>query len=186
MENTKENRKVKYTKMVIRESFFELRMQKPLQQVTVKAICDLADINRGTFYAHYTDIYDLVEKLEDEMLSKIQHIVNMDDIIVNQLKVYKSIFSNIKENIDDYRIILINPESIRRLDELLDTVYEHHFLALNKGYGLSANMIDYTYSFISQGYIQVIYKWIENGMKESPDDMALLLDKLTTNIITSH
>lgn len=181
-----ENRKIKYTKMVIRESFFELRKQKPLQQITVKAICDMADINRGTFYSHYTDIYDLVEKLENEMLLKIQYIVNTEDIIVNQLKVYKSIFSNIQENIDDYRIILINPESIRRLDSLLDNVYEHHFLALNKGHGLSVSMIDYTYSFIAQGCIQVIHKWIENGMKESPEEMALLLDKLTTNTITSQ
>ena len=65
MKAGKENRKVKYTKMVIRESLFKLLKTKQLNQITVKELCRLADINRGTFYSHYTDLFDLVEKLEE-------------------------------------------------------------------------------------------------------------------------
>ena len=64
MKGSTENRKVKYTKMVIRESLFELLEIKKLKQITVKSLCELADINRGTFYSHYSDINDLVETLE--------------------------------------------------------------------------------------------------------------------------
>ncbi len=183
MNDSLENRKIKYTKMVIRESFFTLLKNKSIPQISVKSICDLADINRGTFYTHYSDIYDLVEKLEDEMLDKIKNIVNMDDIIVNQSKIYHSIFINIKENIEDYKIILLNPGSIRRLDKLLDNIYEHHISALTKSGKFSSHMLDYTYSFVAQGCIQVIYKWIENGMNESPDEMAELLENMTKNVI---
>ena len=64
MKTTSTHRKVKYTKMVIKEALFELLAQKSLQQIRVKEICELADINRGTFYTHYADINDLVDQLE--------------------------------------------------------------------------------------------------------------------------
>ena len=52
--------------MVIRESLFTLLRERPLKAITVKGLCELADINRGTFYSHYADLYDLVEQLEEE------------------------------------------------------------------------------------------------------------------------
>ena len=45
----------------------ELRAQKPLEKIKVKELCDLACINKSTFYAHYQDIYALANAMEDEM-----------------------------------------------------------------------------------------------------------------------
>ena len=44
----------------------ELRAQKPLEKIKVKELCDLACINKSTFYAHYQDIYALANAMEDE------------------------------------------------------------------------------------------------------------------------
>ena len=46
----------------------ELRAQKPLEKIKVKELCDLACINKSTFYAHYQDIYALANAMEDEMV----------------------------------------------------------------------------------------------------------------------
>ena len=46
----------------IQEALLELLKVKNIQQITVRAICEMADINRSTFYAHYLDVYDLLEK----------------------------------------------------------------------------------------------------------------------------
>ena len=59
-----ESRKTQYTKSVIRESFLSLLQEKPVEKITVTQLCAKADINRSTFYAHYLDVYDLKEKLE--------------------------------------------------------------------------------------------------------------------------
>ena len=53
----KDDRRVKYSKMVIKDSFIQLLKEKPITKITIKEICALADINRATFYAHYTDTY---------------------------------------------------------------------------------------------------------------------------------
>ena len=54
-----EDRRTAYSKKVIREALLELMRDKPLNKITVKEICTLADVNRSTFYAYYEDIYDL-------------------------------------------------------------------------------------------------------------------------------
>jgi AcrR family transcriptional regulator len=71
-----ENRKIRYTKMVIRESLMELMKEKSILSVSVKDICDLADISRSTFYDHYKDQYDLLKQIEDETLAYFEDMLN--------------------------------------------------------------------------------------------------------------
>jgi len=55
MKSNKLDRRVKYTRMVLKESFINLLEKKDISQITIKEICEDADINRATFYAHYND-----------------------------------------------------------------------------------------------------------------------------------
>ena len=69
MENKKaENRSVRHTKKRLKECLIALLKKKPYSSITVKELCDLADVNRGTFYYHYTDIFDMIKKVEEEFL----------------------------------------------------------------------------------------------------------------------
>ena len=99
MEKPNVNRKVKYTKAVIKESLFELLETKPLQQVTVKKLCELADINRGTFYTHYSDIFDLVEHLEAELAEKSKQMLDFSDLQnLDWHDMFVDVFTHIKTN----------------------------------------------------------------------------------------
>lgn len=68
----KTDARIRYTKMRIREAFFQLLSRETFTKITVTAICHLAEINRATFYKHYMDITDLLEKTENEILKSIQ------------------------------------------------------------------------------------------------------------------
>lgn len=54
--------RTRVTKMLIRKAFTDMLKEKPIQSITIKELCETAGINRGTFYSHYSDIYDLLEK----------------------------------------------------------------------------------------------------------------------------
>ena len=60
----KTDRRVKYTKQAIRDSFLKLLSEKPIEKISVTEICREAEINRGTFYSHYTNPYDLSERAD--------------------------------------------------------------------------------------------------------------------------
>lgn len=59
------------TRKAIREAFLQLRMKTPLERIKVKDLCDLALINKTTFYKHHMDIYALNEELEKEAMEKL-------------------------------------------------------------------------------------------------------------------
>lgn len=68
----KTDRRTLYTKKVIRESLIDLMHKKPFPKITVKELCELAEINKGTFYLHYQDLRGVLEELEDEIISSVE------------------------------------------------------------------------------------------------------------------
>ena len=69
--NKKNDLRIQKTEQAIRNAFIELRAKKPLEKITVKELCELALINKSTFYTHYEDIYALSEAIEQETVSSI-------------------------------------------------------------------------------------------------------------------
>ena len=65
-----ENRSVRNTKRRLREGLLQLMEEKPINEISVKELTDLVDVNRGTFYFHYQDIYDLLRAMEDEFFAQ--------------------------------------------------------------------------------------------------------------------
>ena len=67
--------RTRFTKKVIVEAFLSLLREKPLSKITVKEVCEIADINRSTFYKYYLDCFDLVEQLEQEALRETGEMI---------------------------------------------------------------------------------------------------------------
>ncbi len=72
------DKRVIKTKKAIKNAFMELRTKKALEQITVKELCQLAYINKSTFYSHYEDIYALSDALEYEMVLEIVSSIPKD------------------------------------------------------------------------------------------------------------
>ena len=75
--------RVRYTQKVLKESFLKLLEEKPVNKITVKEVCELAELNRATFYAHYTDCFALLESIEDEMLEGFEESAEVNVTLVN-------------------------------------------------------------------------------------------------------
>ena len=90
--------------MLIRRAFTTLLRQKPIQSISVKELCELAEINRGTFYAHYTDIYDLRDQIEQEMQTDfakaLEPLLSLDDSQLTPIQVTAGIFQCLADNSD--------------------------------------------------------------------------------------
>ena len=65
------DRRTIYTRNIIKESLLKLAKKKPFEKITVTEVCKLCEINRGTFYIHYCDLYDVLNDLFDEMLEDV-------------------------------------------------------------------------------------------------------------------
>ena len=74
--NIKQERRYRRTEALILNGLTTLLQQKSIKEITVRELADLVDINRSTFYLHYTDIYDLLEKTEQRLLQQLMDAVN--------------------------------------------------------------------------------------------------------------
>ena len=74
--------RIEKTEKGIRNAFIELRSRKPLEKITIKELCEHAYINKSTCYSHYKDIYDLSERMEEEVVSSITNSISHPEYIM--------------------------------------------------------------------------------------------------------
>lgn len=185
MEDHKTDRRVRYTKRVLKESFINLLEQKDISQITIKEICGHADINRATFYAHYSDQYDLMRKIEDELLDNADSYLGeyaRNAANPDMVKIVKKIFDYIKENAKICRLLLSDRGDLNFQKKIMMLVYDKNVVPLADDGLFSKEESEYTYSFIVTGCVGVIQKWLDSGMKQSAQFMSEFLVKLNCNL----
>lgn len=188
MKNGKTDRRVKYTKMVLRESLVKLLKQKHITNITVKKICELADINRATFYAHYTDPYDLLRQIETGLLNDINEYLagfsfSIDDGS-RSVQILEKIFEYIKENAEVCSVLLSDKGDIAFQQEVMMIVQKQCISEWTKK-SVNKDVAEYLYSFAITGSVGVVHKWLKEGMKQSPREMAAMLINMTNRGISA-
>ncbi len=99
MAGRRDDRRVEFTKMLLRESLAGIMRSKPIAKITIKEICEKAELNRGTFYAHFTDQFDLLHHTEDveiDFVSKYVLKITSSQAEARE-KVCAELFSHIRE-----------------------------------------------------------------------------------------
>ncbi len=175
--------RLRYTRMVIKNSFVELLKKKPINKITVKEICEMAEINRATFYKHYLDVYDLLNKLEQEFLTELQNDVQQS-IEKNFIDTFILILVSIKANSELYITLFSQNGDPLFPNRIFCLCYEYIEVENSKHFQkLSPSELTWLYYFIAQGCSGILTQWIKNGMVEPINEVADFTDKLIQNIL---
>ncbi len=187
MKNEKADRRVKYTKMVLRESLTKLMQDKPVSRITIKELCEDADINRATFYSHYNDQFDLLKKMEQEIIDDINSYLDSISFVTNNsyaLEVMTKIFEYIKENAQICRVLLGTNGDIEFQKDIM-MIVQTRFIAEQKTKKIiDEKIVEYVFTFAATGSIGMIQKWLSEDSNIPPADMAKLVMKLTNYGLT--
>ena len=80
------DRRIRYTRHALQTALIERMQQKPLNRITVREVCEAADINRSTFYMHYKDMYDLMDEIEEQVYQDIDAIFTKETPSVQDME----------------------------------------------------------------------------------------------------
>lgn len=177
MTEVKEDRRVRRTKKLLLQGLTQLMQQKQLKDITVRELSDLVDINRGTFYLYYRDIFDMLEQVEQNLFDKFDQILesHSNDTIIHQTRPFlNDLFAFIQENKAMCRVLLGQNGDIAFLQRLNKLLRDK---CRTEAPG-NSNDFDYRYSFVVFGCIGLIHTWLENDCADKPEDMALLADRM--------
>lgn len=179
MAGVKGNRRILYSKKVIKESLLELLKTNEIHKITVTDICKKGDINRGTFYAHYKDPFDLLQSMEDELFNKI-----IEYIDETKPKYYKDmlllkVLELIKENQDLCKILIYKQHDSRVLNRILDLARKTNMQELinnsNQSDKFNEAHIEYLIKYSVGGTLAIIENWLENNLIESPEELIEII-----------
>lgn len=147
--------------------FVQLVQTKEINQISVTEICKKANINRSTFYANYLDVYDLADKITEQIENEVALLYQEEREKKNNTNDYLKLFYHIKENQIFYKTYF-------KLNR------DKHFIIKEYDTNLSKTMyndqhIDYHIEFFMAGLNAMIKKWLYHGCKGSPEEMDHIL-----------
>lgn len=187
MERGQEDRRVRRTKKALEDALVEQMKMKSINKISVKDLTEMVDINRGTFYLHYRDVYDLLEQVEEKIIQDIGDISQIDVFNFSELTQESSFMKiancleYIKERRQIFEVLLSNKGDLQFL-ERFKTVYREKFLlnVMKKFEQDSPEFYEYVSIYMISGAIGIIQEWIKNGMQTSCTSLANII----LNIIT--
>ena len=168
------------------EALLALLEQKDLEYITVKELCRKAGVNRSTFYLHYTDIYDMMEKIENELTGDIEDLIHTHPVSPfneDSFPFIEDIFSILAENRDICAALLGPNGDISFLHRIENILSEHSLNALKETFPEKMDDLTYYYAFCLSGCIGLVKAWLSDGSSVSPQHMAELTFKLIMNAL---
>ena len=179
-QNAKTDRRVLYTKMFLRESLLELMKEKPVDKITPTELCRKAEINRNTFYTHYYTARDVLEEVETEfstqIIDSLSSRFSAENIDIPQM--LNEICRMIYEKQDFCKILLSENGDAAFLEGVITLGKNVIIQGWQKvGVSLPDDQMEMFFSFIISGSIAMIRNWAANDMKNTPGEIARLIER---------
>ncbi|WP_312094602.1 TetR/AcrR family transcriptional regulator [Aminipila sp.] len=186
-----ESKQVQETKRKIKNAYLELYRKKRIEQISIKEITERAELNRGTFYVYFADIYDLRDKIEEEA---------MEEIRKHALPVIKTLMLNKKLNTEilpkefflkEQAILELffgdraEAKTVNKLKKIMqEAVME--ILGLREGIADSEKVkLNYALEYVSSGQLGLMGYWFKNRMELPMEELGEMMGKINlTGVIT--
>lgn len=178
--NVKNNRLMRETDEKIIRAVYQMMTQekRPIGKITVREICERTGIHRSTFYAHYRDVYDLVEKVEKTMSQRLT------EVFFRKLEegasagdCFAEIFAFIREYREFYLYYLSESGRFGVLQLAWDTIRARYGdAALPEELGArSQEELEYHGAFFLFGMTAVVRLWLRRGCRQEPRELYELI-----------
>lgn len=182
----KVDRRIRKTKSQLRNGLAKLLHEKSIHEITVKELVEEVDINRSTFYLHYSDIYQMMESIEQELMQEIADAFQLHPGVAkteDTLPFIRTIFSIIGEHKEVYSALIGTHGDMAFIYEMEKFMAEN-CLVMKKRYKKEhKENLEYIYAFCLAGCVGLVKSWIHGERTETPEEMADLTNEIVTAIL---
>ena len=179
----KENQRIMLTRRLFKETLIEMLREKPIEKISVTELCKRAEINRSTFYAHYSVPKDVLLEIKRDFAAQIAESLRSLDENATPKDAMRRICELIAENANLERIILSNSDD----DEATEAAFGNIFGMWNIAApfvcdrNLNEDARRLVTIFFHQGFFRVIREWIIHEIPITPVEIADIFSDILFN-----
>lgn len=185
-----EYRSSRRSKNMIKKAFAKLLHEKDLSKITVTDIIKEAEISRGTFYAHYPDVYGLLEQIENEEMTKLMNFIyelGFESISDDPTKLIKEVVNYINNDLEYYKLLFLSKSAdrflIRIKNFMTDQILSNEVIALY--HASSTGEASIYISFFTAAVASVFIDWLKGNIDITIDELTDTLSRIITNALIS-
>lgn len=169
------DRRIGKTQKSIRDALVNLLEEKDVSEITIKELAERANINRKTFYMHYTNIDDIFDKIENEIIEKLLLILEKYDFFQAQFDGYAfftSLNNVINEDYDFYKKLVCTNSYIRLFTKVKKILKNTLIEKFHKKIEINKEMLNLYAEFTASGLMSMYVEWFRMNSKLSLEDLA--------------
>lgn len=179
------DRRILKTRQDIREAFITLLKVKTFEEMTVKDLAEVANINRATFYKHYEDKHDLLASIEQMIIDKTEQLIKASSPVnltveAKKQPAYHTIV-DIYRYLEEERAlieVLISANGhqsfLTHMQYLLEQLLKQHFKQVKQRSEASVPL-DIVIVYLASAHLGVIKYWLLKKLTYTPEEMAYML-----------
>lgn len=176
--NQPNNERFQKTDARIIDAFIALLSKKELSEITVSEICRRCSIHRTSFYLHFQDVYDMMERIEIRLAEYYAILFEPNGENYNLGNRFEHLFTFIYEHQAFYRAYWSHYRNLRVLDAALSKNSEQKLRQEAANYGFQGDAeLQYHRTFFKAGLAALIGYWLNRECRETPEELASILKK---------
>ena len=182
-EERKENQRTRLTKRLLRESLLGLLEEKPVERITVKELCERAELNRSTFYAYYQDVVQLYYEMGNELVDALLDYVR--DMGADRVQT-EPMLAYIRERREMFALLIYNGQFMDMNAPLQRRVFEEtirYIWPAGAEMSVAGPEWKYILQYMFMGGSGLIHRWVRDGCDMEPAELAALLGGLTETLL---
>jgi len=172
--------RVQRTNDLILEALIELTIEKGFSSVTISDITKYAKINRATFYRHYQDKFDLLDKYAQAVYKLLDTPAEGESSRVTKSTAFQvapglvKMFEHIRSNAKFYRVMLGKNGDPAFTEKIRQYIHKRIQRSLPNGLLNDKTLLDLYLSYSSSASVGTVVWWLENEMPYTPEEMATI------------
>lgn len=185
MENTfKNDKKSVRTRERIKLAYSVLTKNKPVYEISVTELTNLAKVSRNTFYTQYNSVIDVIYDISNDILSGFEDLLCKYDyyeFVENPYPLMRELTIECNKNSAFLKYVVFNKESSFIVQKLCDEMTERFYTVYQLEHTDENEVVPYLMEFIVSGVIQIIYKWHKDGKKVEFEKILKNISELIKN-----
>ena len=181
MKEMQETRRVRMTKRLMKDALLELLTRKNLSSISVKELCETADVHRTTFYLHYTDPADLLREIEQNFMDQIPTPPEVIDALSQEqlLESTTAFFDYVKQNGSTIRILFSESAQSSFSSRLVEYLCSGY---IPVGEAVDAFSARYIQLYIANGTVGMLREWVDQDFSISSRRIAEMMYYLSRKL----